>query len=563
MEKYDSFERMSSGLSQEERQNILNRLKNSISSPEDELLTPAEITQESDREPFSAQMKNEPLFLRVVLWIKSVITSTSPELLYNEYKLASITRNVERNYPGLINAKRGQLISGFYQRLEELKGCAAFFRPYLSAIEEDEGYFYVFMGSLVMQDFNNEMNENVDPYINPVTKEAKPELRIQLLHKMNDIFENLPTSDRQNMYDSVKSIEWLRQFVRLPFNRFLALFSNMGDNMQSCSLSQLDNEIDQFSKILCSGFRITDALLESLYLFSVRKNISSSTDVDAGNYMSRAHSNITLVRMFMTTIPLNSLGKIIHGDAHWIPDAFTGGEDWFVKYKNAWKRIFEAKWEAWTKDCHKEALKVSLKSTFNLDEFPYFPERPWKSIWGGVPFRYELTLGFLYWFMQKCFPGHEIILKSTMVEGTFIKKENQTTFSDDFNNFIQLSISLQNLTRRLASGGEIGMLFAKLQEDHLRNLQAQTKVEHTMRDIESDVSSAIHMFGDACRSMSMLLSGILGTKKDSRYDSITNLNRLQTKEGRLFSEALKEAKDHIDMGLYLIQELENLDSHKY
>ena len=70
MEKYDSFERMSSGLSQEERQNILNRLKNSISSPEDELLTPAEITQESDREPFSAQMKNEPLFLRVVLLIK-------------------------------------------------------------------------------------------------------------------------------------------------------------------------------------------------------------------------------------------------------------------------------------------------------------------------------------------------------------------------------------------------------------------------------------------------------------------------------------------------------------
>ncbi len=563
MEKQDSFERMSSGLSSEERQDILNRLKSNATAQEDEFLAPVESPQESDREPYSVQIRQESVLLRMYLWFKSIITSTTPELLYNEFKLAAISRNIEKNYPGLINSKKGQLLSVFYQRLEELKACAAFFRPYISALEEDEGYFYVFMGSLVMPTFNNEMNENVDPYINPITPEAKPELRLQLLHKMNDIFETLHTSDRQNMYDSVKSIEWLRQFIKLPFNRFLSLFSSASDNMQSCTLSQLDNEIDQFSKILCNGFRITDALLESLYLFSVRKSASKINDTDAGEYMIRAHSQISLIKMFMTSIPMTSLGKIIHADSHWIPLPFSGGEDWFVKYKNAWKRIFEAKWESWSKECHKEALKVSLKSAFNLEEFPYLPNRPWTKIWGGLPFRYELTSGFLSWYMKESFPTDELILKSTMVEGSFVKKENQTNFSDDFNNFIQISISFQQINRKLSSSGETGMMFAKLQEDHLRTLQAQTKVEQTMRTLEGEISSIIHKFGDASRSMNMLLSGILGLKKDSRYDSLTNLSRLQTKEGKPFSECLQEAKNRFDTALYLVQELENLDSRKY
>lgn len=563
MENYNSFERMASGISNDERQTILSRLQNSGGVHGEENILPVETITDDDNESFETQIKKEPFLLKLMLWLKSVLTNTNKELLYNEHKLHIISKNIERNYPGLIDAKRGLMLAPFYQKLEELKACAAFFRPYLSAASEDEGGFFVSLASLVMPDITGEMNANVDPYANSDSLDAKPELRLQLLHKMDDIFENIPSIDRQKMYDAVKSIEWLKQFERLPFSRFLALFSSIGENVHTAPLSALDNEIDQFSKTLCNGFRITDELLESLYIFSVRKmQVFSSTDNEAETFMSKARSHTSLINMFMSSIPMKSLGKIIHSDSQWTPMQFAGGEDWFVKYKSAWKKIFEQKWEAFVKDCHKETLKVTLKSSFDLMEFPLLPERPWAHIWGGIPFRYELTAGFMYWFMHNCFPTHELTLKTILMEGAFANKDNQVNFTDDFNNFIQFSISFQGMNRKLSSGGEIGMLFSKLKEDHLRTLQAQTKVEHTVRGVESDIGSLIHKFGDSCRSTSMILGGIVGTLSDTRYGGLTNLNRLAARDNHTFIQKVQEAKTHIETAVYLLTELESIDTHK-
>ena len=563
-EDYDSFERMATGISESERLDILDRLKNSSQQHNNEEMFPVEDGENIEYKPFPAQIKQEPLFVRLFIWFKSLISNTAQETVFNDYKISAISKNVERNYPGLIDTKRGLLLATFYNKLSELKSAALFFKPFISDIDDNEGLFYVLLGSVVMPEVNSKLISETNPYTNSVTSSARPELRIELLRKMDAVFDSIPSEERSKMYEAAKAAEWLRQFIKLPFTRFLASFSEVTDDIYSCPYANLSGEIAIFARSLCNGFLITDSILQSIFLFSKRsKNVKDTNDeIEGEQFLDKAHASIALIHMFMSSVPLRSLGCIIANDIYWRSEPFSGGEDWFVKFKNEWKQIFERKWSSWVKDCKIESLKTNLKSNFAIDDFPLFPARPWADIWGGTYFKYELTAGFLFWFIVKKFPDYELALKAVLVEGGFIKKENQLAFTDAFNSIIQLSISFQALERRCSANGEIGMLVKKIADEHHRTLKAQTKVEQLIRSIESDFETILHRFGDASRSLSQVLSGILGIVKDSRFDSLSNLNTLQGKDNASFIEDLKKARIALESSLNLIKELETLDSKK-
>lgn len=565
METLDSFERMATGLTTEERKNLLKQLKASESEIPDEIISSIDEKIEEVHEPIAVQIKKESLFFRFVLWLKSVFTSTKIEILYNEYKINGIARYVEREFPGLIDTRRGVFLESFYNELTELRSAAEFFRPYMASLEDNEGAFYVFLSSLIMPEVTENINTNADPSANSERKDAGQNYRLSLLRKMEDIFDNIDAGSRAKMYATVKSTEWLRQFIRIPFMRLITLFSVVTDNIHTCPIDSLEDEFDQLGRLLRNNLELGDEVMEALYLFSVRgakTTANEETGRDAGEFLSKAHSNLQLLTTFMKSIPIRSIACIVHNDYQWQLPMMSGGEDWFVKYKNAWKKIFEQKWASWEKECKKEALKSTLKNHFKLDEFPMLENRPWVDLWGGIAFRYELTIGFLNWFMKEGFLKPEIVLKRLQTEGSFRKKENQTLLFESFNTLISLSISLQGLVRNLSSNGEVGMLFNKLKEEHLRTLASQTKVEQMIRKIESDCATMLHQFGDACRSINRVLMGVLGQAKDSRFDTISNMNKLSNKNEEDFAVQVENTMRTLVAALDLIKELEVIDMQK-
>ena len=560
----DSFEQMASGISAEERQNMLERMS-ATESPTDGSLQPAEEKIDNDDEPIEIKIKHEPIFLRFIIWLKALLSNTSKAVIYNEYKLDQIASYIKRNFPGLIDAKQGLLLSAFYDKLSELKSCADFFKPYLASTVDNDGAFYVFLSTLIMPEINAEIKTNVDPYSNPVTPEVRTDLRSGLLRKMEEIFDNIPSQDRAKMYEVAKATEWLKQFVRLPFSRFITQFSSANGNENTCPLTQVDIEITDFTKILTSAVEIPDEFLEALFMFAVRNSKYISQEEsgrDAGEFIAKARSSVGFIKMFMTSVPIRSLGCIANNNAYWHTQVFQGGEDWFVKFKNEWKKIFEQKWIAWETDCKREALLSTLKVNFNLEQFPLFPERPWEDVWGGIPFVYDSTLGFLNWFMKEKFSICELDLKTLLVQGAFNKKENHTTLSDNFNAMVQLSISFQELARRLSNHGETGIILGKMKEEVSRTLQAQNKVEQIMRGIESDVATLIHRFGDASRAILQVLNGVLGYVKDARFDTISNLNKMKDQNNEPFIHKIEQSKTIIENALNFVVELENLDRQK-
>lgn len=561
METRDSFERLATGLTAEERQNILAQMRPSDSQPTAPL-RPVDEKLDDVSEPLDVKLKREPFFLRLFIWIKAVFSSTTPTVIYNEHRLSEIAHYIQKNFPGLINQKQSLILSPFYERLTELKTCADFFRPYIFSLDDDDGMFYVFLSSFIMGEVTEDIKTNTDPYSNPVTPVIKQELRGSLLRKLDDIFEAIPADSKAQMYGAAKATEWMKQFVRLPFARLVTQFSSSDGRDTSCPFGQMESEIDTFARILCSSLVIPDEFLESLYMFALRNSRHANEgDMgrDAGEFLEKAHSNMGALQVFMTSIPVRSLGCLINNDSQWRAGEFSGGEDWFVKYKNTWKKMFEQKWAAWEADCKKEALLSTLKINFDIDSFPEFPQRPWQDLWNGVPFAYESTLGFLNWFMREKFSVCELDLKTLLVQGSFVKKENYNLLSESFNAMVQLSISFQELERRLSAHGETGVLFKKFHEERSRTLQAQTKVEQIMRSLESDVSSLIHRFSDNARAIVQVLTGALGLSKDARFDTVSNLNKLKDKNNEPFFKKIEESKATIENALTFVAELEQLD----
>lgn len=560
----NSFDRLVSGLTDSERKDMLEKMKATGNSTQS--LASEDKYETDDQIPFAQQIKNESIFYRIYLWIKSLIANTSMEILYNEHKISLIARYIDKVSPHLLDNKRGVLLSSFYDKLTELKLCADFFRPYISLMEEDENSFLVFLGSLVMPDIETKMNEEVDPYSIPLSDGPRPEQRMHLLRKMEEVIGSISQEERNLMYYEVRSVEWLKQFSKLPFQRFISLFSTVVEGNYSCSFSVLENEISSFARVLCNGMQIPQEVFEALFLFSRRntagRSMSSLDEASdkASDFMEKAKSQIDMMRMFITTVPMRSVGRVVYSDAMWTPENFTGGEDWFQRYKANWRKLFDQKWEAWSHDCKKETLRINLTRNFGLENFPLLPERPWAELWGGVPFRYELTAGFLNWYMKEQFPTHEIVLKTLMLEGDFIQKENRTEYNEAFNKMIQLSVDLQAMNRRLSASGEYGMLFLKLRDERIRSLQAHSKVESIVRSIVSDVRSMLSAFGDACRTLELCFTGIFLEKKDSRYDSLSNLTRIQGKNNEVFQANLKAARESINNCFDLIRELEPIDT---
>ena len=561
----NAFDSLVSKLSAQERQTLLDKMRN-VATFEGDTFTPIEQVPTEPEIPLSDLLKKEPISIRFFLWVRSLFSSSTPEQLLNRAKVNGISRSLVKNYPGLIDPKKGMFLPLFYDRLCELKRVADFFRPYIATLESDESAFYIFLGSMIMPSVTKEMNESVDPYTNPIMADVKLELRVELLRKMDDIFANIPPDLKRDMYEAVKSVEWLRRFVRLPFSRFINLFLEVTDEIHTCQFDNIETELAVLARCLCNGFMLSDGVLESLYLFSVRNSRQISENIEEENdksvqFMLGAKERISVLKLFMDSVPMLSLCCVVYVDCNWRPEDYTGGEDWFVKFKAGWKKIFEQKWEAWTVACKREMLRQSLHGHFGLDAFPKLPNRPWLALKGEVSFRYEMTAGFLTWYFLQKFPSFELSIKTLMQEGVFKKKENQIALADSFNTFLQISVALNSFNDRLKPSGDVGVFFGhEGMEGKVRTLSEQSKIEQTMTSIQADIQSVLHRFGTAARSLEQVLAGVLGIRHDKNFEGIGNLNKIKDNENLKFQKTIADARQSFESALNLVSELEMVDN---
>ena len=225
MKESNSFERLVSTISQEERTSLLKKLK--TSEKEEELGQLKPITDEKEYTENSIQelLKNENLFTRIYLFIKSLFTSESVEYVYNDMLLKGRAKNIEKNHPTLLNYKEKVFTTGLYNQIYELSLVAHFFKPFINSYEDNRSLFYITLSGIVVPELTKRMDEEANPHNSKMPPEDIISRRSSFAKKIDEIINDISVSEKNTILITIRAIEWLSAFCDLPFNKVLAKFT--------------------------------------------------------------------------------------------------------------------------------------------------------------------------------------------------------------------------------------------------------------------------------------------------------------------------------------------------
>lgn len=560
-QRVSSFDELVAGISAEERKFLLAKI-NQNREEAVPILQP--LREDSDGFTLDIKLRSESLFYKFILWIRSLISKKGKIELYNEDLIAGIARRVNKNHPGIVDYNNHLLLSLFYEKLKELKNTADFFKPYFVMFNENPGKFYVFMSTFIVPEIAAEINNEADPYSVPFEREGTTELRASLLKRMDGILKDIPIKSRTRLYEAVKALNWLKRFTELPFTHFLAQFTAIISENYTCPFNNAQVDFEPLASVLCEAKPIPNDALEALFLFPQRKGgaaveLDGDTENTMREFLAKTASGVSMIQMFISTVPLLALGKILFEDYDWQIEKSGGGEDWFLKFKEEWKVVFDERWACWLKDRKKAQLIGTLEEKFGVTSFPELPYRPWTKLWGGLQFRCEMTGGFLHWFATDKY--EEVIqpLNVLVLEGVFINTENRNEMSEAMNKFAEVNHGVQSFGDSLSERGTIGNVFKKLYDEHVRTLKGQNMVDSVILNAETSIRAWESDFCEACRAIERVLHGILDDDKTKGYDSIQNLMTLKGRENRKFRDDLEVSRETLVECRNILAEIEPLD----
>lgn len=558
----DAFDKLIAGLSSDERREMLMRINQN--TPESIQFVDTEGNLYDDGPSLQMRLNGESVFYKLYLWVRSVFSKKATNKIYNEDLLVRVARKVNRDHPGLINHHAGLLDSVFYERIKTLREAADFFKPYFTFVDASPGDFYVFLSSFVSPELSDSINRNVDPFILPFTKVPSPELKNDLLRRLDELLNTMDSGTRQKLYFAISGLNWLKQFTRLPFIHFCSQFTNVAGSNFTCPYANAKNDFDHFCALFSHVVPVGNESLEALFLFSQKKDLSSNAqgkDVERAvkEFMAVANTHLATIQMFISGVPIVKVGKLVNVDYDWEPGNIEGAEAWFPSFRNHWRIIMEVRWTDWLRERKKSLLSSNLKNDFMLSEFPVIAQRPWTNLWTRVPFSYELTGGFLSWFALEQYDSMINYLNDVLLEGIFIRSENRQAYSEGLSIFVNANKQMLELLNNLAPGGAYGTLFEEFATNKVRTLQIQNQIDNMMKNTEAEVAEILKNFQKGARMIDDVFKGFFDETHDSTHEGLQNWTSLKGHQNREWRDHVRNARELIKKAIFYLSELEPID----
>ena len=566
MQKDDNrtaFDRLVAGMTSEERSSMLEKINQDSVSVVQFIETENQVPEKSLS--LHLRFKEESFFYRFFLWLRGIIEKRSSEKIYNEDVIASMARRLNRDHPGIVNHRNGLLDTVFYEHLKALKSASDFFKPYFAIIDDSPGDFYVFLSSFVAPELSEKINSEADPFSLDYSAEPTNDTRAMLLKNLDNILKNIDAGSKRDMYTAVSSVNWLRQFTRLPYIHFTSQFTNLTGSNYTCPYRNAVNDYAAFAAVFTNILPVKSEVLEAMLMFSQKKELTKNAqdkDIErtVKEFLSKTNQYFASIQSFISSVPILKTGKIINADYDWLPGNIEGVEAWFPNFRSHWRKIIDVRWGDWLRERKKKNLENYLKNDFGLSEFPVLTYRPWQALWMRVPFSCELTGGFMSWFSENAYDDMIQTLNEVMMEGVFVRNENRIEYSEGLNLFVQAVSQIRELTDRLAPEGEFGALFDEFATSRLRSFQVQNQIDSMMATTEGEIKDSVRKFSKGSRMMDKCLNGILSDEKDGVHDGLQNLGTIKGSQNRAWKDRLRKIWETLKKAQFYISELEPIDS---
>jgi len=562
----NTMDRLVSGLSLGERENLLDKLKGQSGLSAEPLYETEE--KEEARENFDISYARLPWYYRLYYFILSLVKSRPPAKIFEDSQIGRLGREIDAAAPGFYDWQQNFLLSEFRECVVDLKESARFFYSMLEvSVNRDRGGFYAFLGSLEMGEVHSRLHDETDPNViyEQMPDASGPELRQRALRIMEEAFSAITDEQRHVMYFNARSLHCLKELSAFVFDRVIMAFG-IGSVGQTCSANVVRDLLLNLNNIL---FSLKDpptlSLLESLFIFVLQEK-SGEKDFDMSGEMrsllGRAENALITIRNFNKQVPLTRILRCAFRDMSLCPQPVSGGEDWYAVYREYWKRQIDGKYAEYIRirkhNELTESFRYFLKGTdLKLLENVVSDDNP-----DALPVPESFTLSFLLTYYSAVFiPDINNTLRPILIDGEFFKRENRTEFTESYNDLMKLDYDIKHFAKDIASSGELGKRYALAKQDISSLPVKRRKVQLVLEDASRIATGIIESTRQAMKTMIDILNGILKKEPGGKYDSLSNLSHLISKTPLLL-DGMNDSIQKFYQALQLLDDIGAISSQQ-
>ena len=565
MPDYEHFDRLVSGISPEERKNLMDKLKGQFMLFQEPLYTAEPETEIPVT--IDEQYSRLPWYYRLGYFLLALFRGKPPVKLYEERQVTLLGQIIEEQSPGIYNYRKNKLLPVFYSLLENLKTSSRFFYSALNAgFNRDKGSFYSFLGSLEMPDVHAQLGTVLDPASaeekNPGAQES--EIRQIMLKSIDDALKGITEESRTAMYFNARSLFCLKELSFFPFDRILKAFSfDVALDGYSCSVSSIRDMLVSLNNIL---FSLKDnpptALLESLFVFLLQEK-SGESGFDLNReirvLLSNAEEALAGIRDFNKRAPLTKIIRCAGRNTPVPPREISGGEDWYFMYREYWKNQAENKFSGYIRERRRRELLNSFRTFLRGANLKALGNIASESNPDGIPVRKAFSLSFLLTFYSAVFlPDLNKILKILLIDADFSKKENRIEFNEHYNNLIRLDEMIEKFVSRIAVSGEYGKRYVQARQEMSSLPVRRKKIQIVVDEAAEEAAEILDGARRSCRGMVSILGGILGRDPKGKYQPLSNLAKLSDRSGE-FINGINDVIQKFEKTLEILDDIDMLE----
>jgi hypothetical protein len=570
MEESGTLSRLVSRLSLAERKDLLGKLEGQS------LITKGPLYRDTDdaEAEFAGNVEQRfsklSIFLRIWYYILGFFKSQSPLAVFKSRELVKLGRGVETKAAGFYNAAQGYLLPQFYDAIGRLKANSRFFYSALEmGFNRDKGAFYGFLGSLEMEDIHSRLVSETDPAViadrNPGLSE--PALRQAAQKEFEDAMLAITEEQRGRMYANARSLVCLRQLSSFLYDRFIMAFTNNANlGGMVCKALVVRDALISLNNILFSLKECPSmSLLESLFIFILQEQgAGASADVqqETQKLLTQAETSIAGIRDFNRKIPLTSITRIAARDISLSPKAISGGEDWFLLYKDHWKHHIDAVFFAYFGNRRRRELRKAFADFFGDTELKSLENAESETKPNGLPVVRADSLGFLLTFHSGIFMTDlNHFLRTVLIDGEFHKKENKLEYTENYNELIKLDDVIGQFDGNLSPRGDWGKRYIQAKNEISGLTVKRRKLQIIQEEIDEQANAIVDRSTLAMNGMVKILNGITDQEPQGKYDTLSNLSQLNGKGGE-FTEGLRNAALKLKEAVKILKDIGHLETGK-
>jgi hypothetical protein len=559
-----TLNRLVSELNLDERLNLLDKLKGQSNLSPEPLYEAGD--EPENRESFDEQYARLPWYYRLCFFILSFFRGRPPNKIFEESQIGKLGREIDAAAPGLYDYQRNFLLAEFCRYLTDLKEGARFFFTALDAsVNRDKGGFYAFLGSLEMEEVHKRLLSETDPEgIAEKSPEASEvEIRQIAFKAMEDAFAAITRDQRDAMYHNTRSLYCLKELSSFLYDRVIMAFG-FGSSGQTCPVTVVKDLLITLNNILFSLKEPPPLpLLESLFVFLVQEKISAP-DFDMSREMRRlltgSENALVTIRSFNKEVPLTRILRCACRDLGLSPAQISGGEDWFLVYREYWKRQIEGKYAEYMRGRKHRDLLNSFRYFLKGTNLKILDNVVSDSNPDGLPVSEALSLSFLLTFYSAVFISDiNKILRPILIDGEFFKRENRTEFTESYNDLIKLEDDIRKFERNIAPLGDYGKRYTLARQDISSLPVKRRKIQMVLEDASREAAEIIERSRVAMRTMINVLNGIMNRDPAGKYDTLGNLARLSGKTP-VFINGVADTVQSFQKTLQLLDDIDAMES---